>query len=441
MTNKSQSFFEKHAVVLKIGAIAFLTLMLLIPMAMIQSIVMERKGRQMEASNEIGSKWGYEQRLVGPILTVPFYTFDLNKEQKRENVSRRLAYFLPEDLRIKGEMIPEIRYRGIFQVPVYGSSISMKGHFKAPIIDLNEQNMEVDWNGAFITLGISDLKGINDLIKFTWNDEEMKCEPGVLLGNIVKSGVTVNNPIKPNSATNEYSFTVEISLNGSKSLSFVPVGKETTASLFSSWNNPSFDGAFLPTNRKVSDEGFVSNWKVLELNRNYPQKWLDMDLNLDSSAFGVSLLLPVEAYQSTERSMKYAVLFISLTFMIFFFVEILRKLKVHPIQYVLVGFGLILFYLLLLSLSEHLGFDLAYVVASVGIITMITTYSISVFKSTKLTIMMACFLTLLYGILYILLQMQDYALLLGSIGLFVILSLIMYLSRKIDWYSLGAIQS
>jgi inner membrane protein involved in colicin E2 resistance len=243
---------------------------------------------------------------------------------------------------VNGEMIPEVRYRGIFQVAVYSTNLKLEGFFKAPTIDVSESNMEIDWKGAFITLGISDLLGINKSIDFKWNNNQMVCEPGSSISGIVKSGLSVSKVM------------------------LIP-----------------------PT-----DENFTF-------------------------------------------SMKYAILFFALTFIVFFFVEILKKLRVHPIQYILVGFGLTLFYLLLLSLSEHLGFGLAYIIASVGIIVMITSYSSSVFRNRKLTAMMGGFLAILYGFLYVLLQLQDFTLLMGSLGLFIILSLVMYLSRKVDWYAIG----
>lgn len=438
MIEQSQSFFEKHAVFFKVAVITFLTLMLLIPMAMIRSLVMERKSRLQEATVEIGSKWGYRQQLTGPVLSIPFYTYDLDKDQKRINVSKRMAYFLPEELKVDGEIDPEVRYRGIFQVAVYGSKIKMEGYFKSPTFDIHQPNMEIDWNNAFITLGISDLKGIGDQIQFKWNDHDMKCDPGVLVNDMINSGVTVRNPLADQGEVDQFKFNIEISLNGSESLSFIPVGKETNITIASSWSNPSFDGAFLPAKREINDNGFFAQWKVLELNRNYPQKWYDSKVNFDSSSFGVSLILPVEAYQTTERSMKYAILFIALTFMVYFFIEILKKLRVHPIQYILVGFGLILFYLLLLSLSEQIGFDLAYLIASIATITMITSFSKSIFKNNMLCYLMGGFLLGIYAFLYILLQMQDYALLLGSVALFIILGLVMYLSRNVDWYSVGS---
>lgn len=436
MTEKKQNFLERNAVVIKIAAIAFLILLLLIPMAMVRSLVMERRGRQIEATKEITSKWGNEQCVTGPILTIPFKTYNVDKETNKTVVSEHLAYFLPEKLRINGMLNPSVRRRGIFKVAVYSSTIEVEGYFKSPVTDFSD-GADIDLKGAYITVGISDLRGIKESISFNWEGIPLNCEPGSRIIQMVKSGVTVNDLFSKELENEDIHFSFKMALNGSENIKFVPVGRETDVLLKSSWNNPSFDGAFLPADREVSDSGFVAKWKVLELNRNYPQKWVDSQQVLDNSAFGVSLLLPVETYQITERSMKYAILFIALTFMVFFFVEVLRKLKVHPIQYGLVGLGLILFYLLLLSLSEQIGFGYAYLIASIAIVLMITGYSYSIFKNIRLTLLLGILLAALYLFLYILLQMQDYALLIGSIGLFVVLSVTMYLSRKIDWYSIG----
>lgn len=443
MTEKQQSFFEKHSVMLKVGSIGFLILILMIPMAMIQSLVMERRNRQMEAITEIGSKWGHEQCLSGPILVVPYKTVEnineteTGKESVQEKVTNHLAYFLPEELNITGKMNPEVRYRGIFQVAVYSSNLSVNGHFAAPQLENSNRETVVDWESAYITIGISDLRGIRENIQFAWNNNEIKCEPGVRLNKILRSGVTVRNLLNENPDGNGYPFAFNLQLNGSNGLNFVPVGKETNVLLSSTWANPSFDGAFLPEDRNITDAGFEARWKVLELNRNYPQHWVDDHYELETSSFGVSLKLPVETYQITDRSMKYAILFVSLTFLVFFFVEILRRMRVHPIQYGLVGLGLVLFYLLLLSLSEQISFGVAYLMGSIGIIVLITSYSASILKSNRLTALLASVLTLLYTFLYVLLQLQDYALLIGSIGLFMILATVMYLSRKIDWYAIG----
>ncbi|HNV53498.1 MAG TPA: inner membrane CreD family protein, partial [Tenuifilaceae bacterium] len=226
MTEKTQSFFERNAVMIKVAAIGFLTLILLIPMAMIQSLVMERRTRQMEATNEISSKWGYEQRLTGPILVVPYKTLEFDMDTKKTVEVGHFAYFLPEELKVDGSLTPEIRNRGIFDVAVYSSNLKVEGFFKSPKIETT-QSIQVDWSGAFLTIGISDLRGIKEAINFKWNDVEMVCEPGVKISNLVKSGVTVNNPLQENSEVGEYRFSFNIALNGSRSVSFVPVGRET----------------------------------------------------------------------------------------------------------------------------------------------------------------------------------------------------------------------
>lgn len=437
MTEKSQSFFEKNVVVLKVGAITFLILLLLIPMAMIQSLVMERRSRLMEATTEISSKWGNEQELRGPVLAVPYIQIEPGAKQGEEITTYHTAYFLPENLKVNGKINPEVRQRGLFKVVVYTSNLKVEGNFKAPSLDMVNKKIRVNWKEAYMTIGITDLRGIRENIDFKWNEKSMVCEPGVKTNEIITSGVTINNLFSEELTQDDYAFSFDIALNGSQWISFVPVGKETNVAIESSWANPSFDGAFLPADRQISEKGFDAKWKVLELNRNYPQKWVDDRVNLESSAFGVSLLLPIETYQITERSMKYAILFIALTFMTFFFVEVLRKMRVHPIQYVLVGFGLLLFYLLLLSLSEQMSFNMAYLIATIGIVTMITSYSYSIFKNTRLTAILSSILILLYGFLFVLLQLQDYALLMGSVGLFLILASVMYLSRKINWYSIN----
>ncbi len=437
MTEKNLSFFERNAVVLKVGAIGFLIIMLIIPMSMINSLVMERKARQMEAANEISSKWGFEQKLTGPVLAVPYTLTEPGLKQGEEITSAHTAYFLPETLKVDGKINPEVRNRGLFKVAVYSSTLKVDGNFKAPAIDLGNKKIVINWKEAYITIGIPDLRGIRENINFSWNDKSMVCEPGVKSNEIVESGVTVNNILTEIPSEADYKFSFDIALNGSRGISFIPVGKETNVTIASTWPNPSFDGSFLPYERHISDKGFDAKWKVLELNRNYPQKWVDDKVNMESSAFGVSLLLPIETYQITERSMKYAILFIALTFMVFFFVEVLRKMRVHPIQYVLVGFGLLLFYLLLLSLSEQMSFNMAYLIATIGIVTMITSYAYSIFKNRRLTTILSSILILIYGFLFVLLQLQDYALLMGSVGLFLILSSVMYLSRKINWYSIN----
>ncbi|HKL14294.1 MAG TPA: cell envelope integrity protein CreD, partial [Balneolaceae bacterium] len=233
-----------------------------------------------------------------------------------------------------------------------------------------------------------------------------------------------------------YSFAFELVLNGSTGLLFSPVGEETSVQLESDWTNPSFAGSFLPAVREVNDDGFQSEWKVLHLNRNFPQQWNGANKEVASTTFGVDLLLPVDEYQKTMRTAKYAIMFIALTFLTFFMIELLSGSVIHPVQYLLTGFALLIFYTLLLSISEYIAFGLAYLIAAAAIISLITVYSFSVLPDKRKTGIVFGVLTLLYGYLYILLQLQDYALLMGSIGLFTVLASVMYLTRQIDWFEI-----
>jgi len=238
-----------------------------------------------------------------------------------------------------------------------------------------------------------------------------------------------------------FNFRFEINLNGSDHLYFVPVGKTTSIRMHSPWGHPRFDGAFLPDKRDVTDGGFEADWNVLQLNRNYPQSWKGSAYQTLASAFGCHLILPLDQYQKTMRSAKYAIMFIALTFMIFFFVEILNKRRIHPVQYLLVGLSISIFYVLLLSLGEQIGFNLSYLISSVAIVGLISAYAASIFRHMKLTMILGVCLAGLYVFLFILIQLQDYALLLGSIGLFVAVGLIMYTSRNVDWYSTTSLKN
>jgi inner membrane protein len=434
MIEQAQSIFEKNAITIKVFIIGFLTLVLMIPMEMIRSVMNERKNRQSTAFQEISSKWGSEQLIAGPVLTIPYTRYELNDKQERINLRQEKLFVLPGELNIQAEMIPETRSRGIFRVAVYRSVIHLNGRFKIPEIEQGNSQITIDWDKARVSVGISDMKGISDSVQFDWNDENLVSEPGVHVSDLFSSGFSAQLPLKAMLPGDDNTFAIGINLNGSRNLSFAPLGKETYVDVISGWPDPSFSGAFLPFDRNITSDGFTASWKVLEFNRNYPQQWANQQVNIQDSVFGVSLILPVDNYQVVERSMKYAILFFAFTFMVFFFMEVLKKYRIHPLQYILVGFGLSLFYLMLLSLAEHLGFGLSYFLASVGIISLITGYSRAIFKSNLLSGIMAGFLLLVYGLLFVLLQMQDYALLLGSLVLFVVLAVVMYLTLKIDWY-------
>lgn len=415
--------------------VAALTLLLLIPAVFVDSLVSERSSRRASATLEVSTSWGSAQTLIGPILSIPFK--EVSKDKKgAESFSIRYAHFLPNNLLIKGSLKPEIRYRGIYRVPLYSSHFVIEGQFSAP--DLNKLRISSDnvlWDDAFITFGITDLKGVRDTVNLQWNATRYRSEPGVLSDELLASGITFKPRIGKAQAL--YTFSFPLSLNGSSEIRFVPVGEVTEVVLDSPWGNPSFVGSFLPHTHSITDDNFHAEWKILNVNRNFPQAWIEGRYNVVESSFGASLYLAVDQYQKIDRSVKYALLFIALTFVSFFLSEIIAKIVFHPIQYTLVGFALILFYVLLLSLSEHIGFNLAYLIGSAGIVFLITVYAF--WMSANRTIALVIFLVLvaLYSFLFVTLQLQDYALLLGSVGLFVVLFIVMYLTRNIDWFSIN----
>jgi inner membrane protein len=425
----------KNSVGLRLIIIGVLSLVLLIPAVMIQGLISEREQRRDGAIFEVSYKWGRPQVIAGPILTVPYKK--LIKDEKDKLVAViEYAHFLPEQLTINAELLPEIRYRGIYEVILYNSRLQVRGNF-APL-DFTQFSIvaeDILWKDAFLALGLSDLKGIRDAVKIKLNDAEWIANPGVESKDVLEIGISVKP--KLNAPGERYDFAIDLDLNGSGEISFVPVGKETNVKVSSQWGNPSFIGEFLPVARQVQSNQFNAAWKVLHLNRNYPQQWIGSQHKITDSSFGVKLLLPIDEYQKTMRTAKYAIMFVALTFLTFFLTEVLNKKVIHPIQYILIGLALILFYTLLLSFSEHLKFNSAYLLSSFAIIALITAYTKSVLSNNLATAIIAGVLIILYGFLYIILQLQDYALLLGSLGLFIILAIVMYVTRKIDWFAIG----
>lgn len=421
-----------RSVTLKVIMLGFLILLLLIPTHRIQRLIRERQMTRDEVVMEVSDKWGHGQTISGPVLTIPYREYERQKDELKE--IRKALYILPEELNIDGRINPEIRYRSIYKVIVYGSNLQIKGNFDLSDIDeLNIPPENLDWDLAYLSVGITDMAGIQYEVKIKWNITDFEVNPGMKNSVFGNSGFTVNVPLL--SEQTHFSFELALELNGTDWLWFVPLGKVTKVSLSSNWNTPSFNGKILPDSRDVSDSGFNATWKVTHLNRNYPQLWKDQTYNTSDTAFGVSLIFPVNEYQASMRSAKYAVLFISLTFLIYIFIEILNKWKIHPIQYLLVSFGILIFYTLLISLAEHIGFNMAYLISSISIVGLITAYSHSVFRKLKLTMIMMFSMIALYVFLFITLQMEAYALLMGSIGLFLILGIVMYLTRRVSWYS------
>ena len=427
----------KNSVMLKLFIITILMLLLLIPSAMIQSIISEREVLSNAAIQEVSTKWADRQQINGPVLTIPLVYEYL--ENGKLVQTTRYWHLLPESLKIDGAVEPEKLRRNIYEIVVYKSMLQVSGNFVFDKTPDPENLKSIQYSKAFLTIGISDLRGIKDQVILKWNKHPLKVEPGSRIPEIIYSGISIELPNLESQLDKSANFSFALNLHGSQNLAFVPLGSTTDVNITSNWPSPSFDGNFLPNQRQVTPSGFKASWKVLQLNRNFPQNWIGstQGKKLDNAAFGVNLILPLDDYQKSMRSAKYAAMTIALTFLIFFLVEILNGKKIHPFQYVLVGLALVLFYVLLISISEHSNFNIAYAISTLSIVGMITLYSMSIFKASRLTMLLVIALMGIYGFLFVTLQLADYALLMGSIGLTLILAATMYFTRDIDWYHLN----
>jgi inner membrane protein len=421
---------KKSRLFLKVLLIGGMMLGLLVPTFLVQNLIGEREDRQREAFTEVSSKWADRQNIIGPVLMLP-YAEIVTDVKGQVSTEKRMAYILPDQLKLDASVKPEERHRGIFQVMLYSSRVNMSGKFAAlPLQQLKIDPASVYWNEAAVIVSIADPKGLRDELKIKWNDSILTLAPAVLDNEVVKEGFTAPVTITANT---EINFSADINLLGSEQLLFTPVGKETIVKLSSSWPDPSFTGGQLPDHR-IADSGFTATWKNLSHTRKFPQAWKDnAAYSLTNASFGADLFIPVNGYQKTMRSVKYAILCILLTFAAFFIIETVNKKSVHPFQYGLIGLALVLFYTLLLSFSEYTGFNTAYIIASVATIGLIAWFVKDILQSSRLSVVLSVLLMLLYSYVFTILQLQDYSLLLGSIGLFLTLAVIMHFSKKIQW--------
>jgi len=431
---KKTGDFIRNSATIKVLSIGLLVIVLLIPTSMISSLMRERESRRDSVVQEINHKWGSSQTITGPFFTVPFKSFYKDaKDKLKFNI--HYLHILPENIHISGQIDPQIRYRSLYEAVLYNTQININGNFTIPI--LNQSNIDPEnvlWEKAIFSIGITDMRGIQDNIIIKFNEKSYKASPGLKTTDIASSGVQCVIPLSP--TKNDSTFSSRLNLNGSEQIHFIPVGETTNVNLKSPWPSPSFNGSFLPATREITDKGFSAAWKILHLNRNFPQFWEGNQYKVDESSFGLKLLITADIYQKSIRISKYALMFIVFTFSAFFFSEIINKKRVHPIQYILIGLAIILFYVLLLSISEHLNFDFSYILSAFAITTIITGYSKSILRNNHFTLTVFGILIILYAYLYIVLQLEDYALIMGSIGLFIVLTTVMYITRKIDWYSL-----
>lgn len=440
-----RGWFRRRALVFKVFGVAFIGLVLLIPLGMVKSTLGERQARQAEAVGSITQTWGGEQRVAGPVLVVP-YTHKVAVMEsrlidgRRQEVSvdreqRGEAFFLPERLVVDGEVLPSMRKRGIYETPVYTARLKITGKFAAPEFGfLTLREVVPQWAQARVCFMISDLRGTQQDLGLKWGMESVALQPGARFSGM---GAGVHASVKV-AAGDGREFALELGLNGSGALRFLPLGRQTDVKLVSTWADPSFDGAYLPVEREVGLEGFRAKWGVSYYGRSFPQQWSEGGegqpsvQKIEETAFGVSLMEPVNAYRTVERAIKYGVLFITLVFTTFFLFEAVCGLKLNALNYLLVGAALCLFYLGALALAEFLMFGVAYAVAA-GLSTgLIALYAWRILRGGRRAWLVGGMLGGVYGYLYFVLQMEDFALLAGTGALFVVLAAVMYATRRLE---------
>jgi inner membrane protein len=433
----------RSSVVVRLLVMGLLMVLLLVPLTMVQSVVTERAGRRSEVAEEVSATWGAAQTIAGPVLVVPYRctTTDANGKQT-QTINR--ASFLPDVLDVQGVADTDVRKRSLFKVVVYKARLRMSGRFATPdLASITRPGTEPLWNEATINIGITDPRGIARRMALKWNGQDIAFAPGIADTGLFSTGLHAAVPLSLPGPQGGIPFSLDLDLNGTRDLRLLPAGSDTSLQLSSGWPHPGFAGAPLPESRSVGGQGFSATWRVPYFGRGFPPAWTDSGLDrekvkaqAEAASFGVSFVQPVDIYQQAERAVKYASLFIVLTFVVFFLCEVMRARLLHPVQYVFVGFAICVFYLLLLSISEHVGFDVAYASAATATTLLIGTYSAFALGGAREGALMGTAVAALYGFLYLLLRLEDYALLAGSVGLFAMLALLMLATRRVNWYEL-----
>ena len=439
----------KQAMTKKMMVIGGLMLLLLIPLMMIEEVVKERSSYRDQARRSIAQSWTGEQTLVGPLLVVPYREYykkkvwdeKLKQYQVETHHRKRKLYLPPEQLLVNGEVVTDERNRGLYTIPVYTSELAISGHFNSQglLESLKQSQHRIEWQPSYLSVIVSDVRGVVEQPLLQWQGKIIEFLSGTQLEQI-KSGMHAPLGIL-DTWTAEIPFNFNILLRGMERLQFSPLGKSTRVALSADWPHPSFIGRYLPGERSIDIQQFKAVWNISSFSSGMPQLITECQLGncnaLMNDTFGVTLFNSVDIYQQSERSVKYALLFIGLSFIAFFLFEVMQGLCLHPMQYLLVGLGLSVFYLLLISLSEHIAFTWAYLLASLASTSVIAFYISGVLQSLRHGTTIGACLLLLYVMLFAILRSEDNALLMGSLLIFSVLSMVMVVTRRIDWYVIG----
>jgi inner membrane protein len=432
--------WHTDSILFKMTIITTIILVLLIPSNWIQDLVVERDGYHQRIMDQVAQKWSGDQLIQGPVLTIPYRKqiteMDGNNKMVTHDVVQK-AYLLPQVLKIKAALKTELFQQGITDVAVYNAKVLLQGNFDlADFEKLGIDPATIQYEKASFIFGLSDFKALKNnpvavIQGRTYNTENVYDNDNPF-GKALQAHFTMP---KNGSIT----FTYFLDLKGSNSFKFLQTGKETDAEISSDWKSPVFDGNSLPDNRSITKDGFTANWHMLNYNRPFPQQWLGNDTTLTSkkamndATSGVELRLPVDQYRKVMRTTKYATLIIILTFVSLFFTELIRKQNIHLFNYTLIGAAIMVYYTLLLSFAEQMGYNLAYLIASAATIGLISAFTASLLNNRNAAILFAFILTLFYSFIYVIIQLEDLSLMIGSIALFLIIAALMYFSRKINW--------
>lgn len=423
----------------KLIALAILVIISFVASLFVLGVVQERESRQTDAIGKTSEQWSNSQLISGPVLTVPVESVVVTAAGE-PMVNTSTLVLLPKELQYDAEIVSQVLTRGIYDIPVYTATVHGSGSFDLSAAEQTlTEGTKVLWHKAVVSVNISDTRGIVSTFDISWNDTSYQFMPASEFTLLDESGVHAVVSVDPTQPKHSFDFVMP--LKGSEKVMFLPLGENTKLSMSSDWVAPSFQGAFLPTERSLTADGFSAEWEVASYGKNLPQSWVSGESVVNeelllSKSFGVSLFEEVGFYTMVDRSAKYAILFICLTFLTFFLYEVLSGLRIHPVQYLLVGFALALFYLLLLSFSEVIGFLPAYFTSVLATTTLVTGYSFSVLHAKGRAFSITALLLTLYTYLYILLQLESLSLLFGSVLLFAVLAITMYITRNLDWYSL-----
>ncbi len=431
--------YAKLGLFVKFGLVGVLTLILLVPSALVQNLIQERQQRKEEVVNEISDKWAAAQLVEGPVMVIPYRKMVVTQVEGQKPVYKeeeRNIYLLPEVLNFQGTSSTEIRHRSIFEASVYTAMVRVSGKFGA--LDLKSEGIQSDailWSKAKVVVGLSDLKGLKNYPKLTLGGRNYE-----IVSDFAGKKMFSNNLMAQADLTKEasssLSFGFNLELKGTNAIRFRHLGKLTQATMKGNWASPGFSGRYLPEKRVLSDSGFTASWRMSYFDRPFSQQSVDepfvFDKHADKGVFGVKFVTPVDQYQMTMRSAKYAILIIVLTFIALYFAETLsgKGLALHC--YLLIGSSLVVYYVLLLSISEYLGFTAAYCIASGSVILMVSLFLAGMLRSRTLAFSFAAILSFYYAFIYGLIRMQDGALLVGSVALFVIISILMYMAVRAE---------